>query len=53
MLSLEAIRKNLGVYANDYSEEELIAARRDLYQFANFACDYYYKRKQTINNKIN
>jgi len=42
MLSLEAIRKNLGVYANDYSEEELIAARRDLYQLAYLACDFYY-----------
>jgi len=43
MLSLEAIRKNLGIHANDYSEEELIAARRDLYELAHLACEHYYQ----------
>lgn len=50
MLSLEAIKKNLGVHANDYSEEELITARRDLYQLAEFACGFYYRNKKEQNN---
>jgi hypothetical protein len=45
MLSLDAIRKNLGVYANDYSEDEVIAMRRDLYQLARLACKYHYQDK--------
>lgn len=48
MLSLESIKKSLGAKANDYSEEELLAIRRDCYQFAEFAYDFYYNHKQKM-----
>jgi hypothetical protein len=43
MMSIESIKKNLGVHADDYSEEELIIIRRDLYQLAYLAYNYYEK----------
>ena len=50
MMSLDKIKKNLGIHANDYSEDELIKAREDLYTLANLAVEHYY---ETINkNKI-
>ena len=49
MLSLEVIRKNLGVYANDYSEDEIIAIRRDIYCLVNLACKYHYKNNLILN----
>ena len=46
MLSLENIKKSIGVKASNYSEDELINIRRDLYQFAEFAYDFYYNHKK-------
>lgn len=51
MLSIEALRKSLGSHAAEYLEEELITMRRDMYQFAYFAYDFYYHNK--INDKNN
>ena len=51
MLSLEVFRKSLGVYAQDFSESELIQARADMYQLSHLAIDYYLKniyKKQPI-----
>ena len=42
MLTIEALKKSLGSHATEYSEEELITARREMYQFAYFAYDFYY-----------
>ena len=48
MLTLDALRKSLGFHVSEYSEEELITARRDMYQLAYLAYNYYEKN---INNK--
>lgn len=52
MLSLTALRKSLGVNANDLSEQELTQVRRDMYQLSYLAIDYYlkniYKKQQII-----
>jgi hypothetical protein len=53
MVSLEVIRKNLGVYANDYSEDEIIAIRRDIYQLVGLACKYHYQDKSKNNLILN
>ncbi len=52
MISLDSFRKNLGSHASDYSEEEIIAMRRDLYQLAYLAYNYYKNNiyKKPINN---
>lgn len=47
MLSLDQIRKSLGSNAAKYSEEELIIIRREMYQFAYFAYDFYYNHRKT------
>lgn len=44
MLSLEQIRKCLGVNAAEYTELELEVARHDLAEFARLACEYYYQK---------
>ena len=46
MLSLEIIRKSLGTHAAEYSEEDLVIMRRDMYQFAYFAYDFYYNHRK-------
>ena len=43
MLSLEVFRTSLGVYAQDFSDSELIKARVDMYQLSHLAIDYYLK----------
>ena len=43
MLTLDALRKSLGSHVSEYSEEELITARRDMYQLAYLAYNYYEK----------
>ena len=50
MLSLDSIKRSLGTYADNYSEKELIAIRRDCYKFAEFAYDFYYNHKKKQNN---
>lgn len=47
MLSLDQIRKSLGSNAAKHSEEELIIIRREMYQFAYFAYDFYYNHRKT------
>ena len=47
---MDSFRKNLGSHASDYSEEEMIAMRRDLYQLAYLAYNYY---KNNIYKKTN
>lgn len=51
MLSLEQFRKSLGSSASKYSEAELITIRREMYQFAYFAYDFYYNHNKNTNNK--
>ncbi|MFZ2310698.1 MAG: hypothetical protein WAW11_04085 [Patescibacteria group bacterium] len=43
MLSLTALRKSLGVTADDLSEQELIQVRHDMYQLSYLAINYYLK----------
>ncbi|MEI6529638.1 MAG: hypothetical protein WCN88_04595 [Candidatus Falkowbacteria bacterium] len=50
MLTIDALKKLLGSHAAKYSEEELLTARRDMYQFAYFAYDFYYNNKKPNKN---
>ena len=51
-MNLEALRKLLGNCADNYSEDELIEIRRDLYQLAELAYDQYKKDPTRYNKKI-
>lgn len=49
MLDIAKLQKSLGPHASKYSEADLITIRHEIYQFAYFAYNFYYKHKKNKN----
>jgi len=51
MMTIEALKKSLGVRGQQYSNEELEMIRRDLYQLAHLSFKYYLNSQKKLKSQ--